>query len=130
MSGKNSLYQIVIETRRAPGYFATVSMKRYQPKRDVWLRPLRKDWRRTLNRQEIRRLANEYQWAAERGAELDSKEEIPYKPTPAGAESEGFALETQASAWPVLLPRPFWGQRGQGSSRAIEDMQSRISRDL
>ena len=24
--------------------------KRAQPKKDIWLRPLRKDWRRTLNR--------------------------------------------------------------------------------
>ena len=38
-----------VGTTQGRGRYDT-QMKRDQPKRDVWLRPLRKDWKRTLNR--------------------------------------------------------------------------------
>ena len=40
---------IRVGTTQGRGRYDT-QMKRDQPKRDVWLRPLRKDWKRTLNR--------------------------------------------------------------------------------
>ena len=42
------------DSEKGAGFTATMyydrNTKRVQPKKDIWLRPLRKNWRRTLNR--------------------------------------------------------------------------------
>ena len=48
-AGELSLAETLVGTTKGRGRYDRHT-RRDQPKKDIWLRPLRKDWRRTLNR--------------------------------------------------------------------------------